>query len=219
MSAEPVRAAEEFSSPKRAILLLLKRRGDLSLEEVAGELRTSRVAALRHLSELEAHGLLERTIEKGRVGRPRHRFSLRAEARRLFPQAYADLSVSALEFVERRLGRAAVTELLQERNAEAHARHRPRLGQVELPDRVRALARLRDEEGYMAEYGGRRRGTCELTEHNCPIFAIAEAYPEACETERKMFESLLDAKVATTHRVVQGDGVCRFLVRPKERGR
>ncbi|MCI4345270.1 MAG: DeoR family transcriptional regulator [Thermoplasmata archaeon] len=216
MSPGALAGSEEFSSPKRAILLLLKRRGSLSLEEVAAELRISRVAALRHLSELESHSLLERTIEKGRVGRPRHRFALRAEARRLFPQAYSELSVSALEFVERRLGRSAVAELLEERNAEAQARHRPRLGQAELPDRVRALARLRDDEGYMAEYGGRRRGTCELTEHNCPIFAIAESYPEACETERRMFESLLDARVTTTHRVVEGDGVCRFLVRPKE---
>jgi DeoR family suf operon transcriptional repressor len=216
MSAVPAAVTGEFSSPKRAILLLLKRRGGLLLEEVSAELRVSRVAALRHLSELEAHGLIERTIEKGRVGRPRHRFALRAEAGRLFPQAYSELSVSALQFVERRLGRAAVSEMLQERNAEAHARHRPRLGQSELADRVKTLARLRDEEGYMAEYGGRRRGTCELTEHNCPIFAIAESYPEACETERRMFESLLDARVSTTHRVVEGDGVCRFLIRSKE---
>jgi predicted ArsR family transcriptional regulator len=205
-----------FSSPKKAILLALKRGRDASLDELAKQLRVSRVAVLRHLAELESHGLVERRLETGRIGRPRHRFALRPEARRLFPQAYAQLSVSALEFVERRLGRPAVTELLQERAAEVQARHRPQLRQPELADRVRALARLRDEEGYMAEYGGKRRGTCELTEHNCPIFALAERYPEACETERRLFSSLLDAQVTTTHRVVQGDGVCRFLIRPRE---
>lgn len=219
MSASAWELAAPFSSPKKAILLALKRSGDASLDELSEALHVSRVAVLRHLAELESHGLVERRLETGRIGRPRHRFALRPEARRLFPQAYSQLSVSALEFVERRLGRPAVAELLQERAAEVQARHRPQLRQPELTERVRALARLRDEEGYMADYGGRRRGTCELTEHNCPIFALAERFPEACETERRLFASLLDANVSTTHRVVQGDGVCRFLIRPREHRR
>ncbi|MCI4335540.1 MAG: MarR family transcriptional regulator, partial [Thermoplasmata archaeon] len=136
-----------FSSPKKAILLALKRRPDASLRELSELLHVSRVGVLRHLTELEARGLVERSVERGRVGRPQHRFRLHPEARRLFPQAYAQLSVAALEFVERRLGRPAVGELLQERAAEVQARHRPLLGQPALVDRVRALARLRDEEG------------------------------------------------------------------------
>ena len=40
-------------------------------------------------------------------------------------------------------------------------------------------------------------------------------FPEACEVERRMFESMLKAKVTTSHRVVAGDPVCRFLIRPR----
>jgi len=66
----------------------------------------------------------------------------------------------------------------------------------------------------MAEVGARRARSVEMLEHNCPILAIAEQFPEACEVERKMFESVLSARVETSHRVVAGDAVCRFVVRP-----
>jgi len=70
----------------------------------------------------------------------------------------------------------------------------------------------------MAEVAGRRRGSVELREHNCPIIALARQYPEACETERRMFESLLRARVDVSHRVVAGDPVCRFLIRERRDG-
>ncbi len=71
----------------------------------------------------------------------------------------------------------------------------------------------------MAEVGPRRRGSIEMLEHNCPILAVAERFPEACETERRMFESLLAARVDVAHRVVAGDPVCRFLVRERPEAR
>jgi len=59
----------------------------------------------------------------------------------------------------------------------------------------------------------------EMFEHNCPIMAVAETYPEACRVEREMFQNLLGADVETSHRVVAGDPVCRFLVRDRVRSR
>src|SRR5438445_338110 len=53
----------------------------------------------------------------------------------------------------------------------------------------------------------------EMLEHNCPIMAVAEAFPEACSVEREMFQNLIHADVETSHRVVAGDPVCRFLIR------
>jgi predicted ArsR family transcriptional regulator len=68
----------------------------------------------------------------------------------------------------------------------------------------------------MAEVGQRRSGAIEMLEHNCPILALAETYPEACETERRMFEALLSARVGVTHRVVAGDPICRFWIKERE---
>jgi len=206
---------EGFSSAKREILLLLKQRPHLSLTEIAAERRISKVAALHHLATLEDQGLIERSYERRGVGRPTVHFRLSQRSAGLFPQAYTQMSLAALDFIERRLGRDAVVGMLQERSREVAEQHRPRLTAPRLEDRVGELAKLRSEGGYMAEVGGRHGAAVELREHNCPILAIAGQFPEACEVERRMFESMLKAKVDTSHRVVAGDPVCRFLIRAR----
>ncbi len=207
--------AAGYSSPKRGILLLLKRRPDASLTEVAEELGISKVATLGHLEKLESDGLVVRSYRAGKVGRPRVLFRLAPGALALFPQGYTEMSLCALEFIERRLGRNAVAELLSQRAHEVADRNRSRLRAGPLANRVEELSRIRTEGGYMAEMGARRKGTVEMLEHNCPILAIAGRYPEACQTEQRMFESLLRARVDVSHRVVAGDPVCRFLVRER----
>ncbi len=208
-----------FSSAQREILRYLKRTPDASLAEIAQRSGTSKVAALRHLRELEADRWLERSYRRGGVGRPAVCFRLTEGSESLFPQAYDEISGYALAFIERRLGRPAVGELLQERAREVAERNRSRLASGDLRARVSELARLRTEEGYMAELGTRRRGAVEMHELHCPIRSVAQAYPEACETERRLFESLLHAQIEITHRVVTGDPVCHFRIRAGEPGR
>lgn len=217
MPAEPSPPPEVagYSSPKRGILLRLKRSPDTSLAEVAQGLGISKVAALGHLEKLESDGLILRSYRAGKVGRPRVVFRLSPGALALFPQGYTEMSLCALEFIERRLGRAAVAELLAQRAHETEDRHAPRFRSGSLSGRVEELVRLRTDGGYMAEMGARRKGTVEMVEHNCPILAIAQRFPEACETEQRMFESMLRARVEVSHRVVAGDPVCRFLVRER----
>jgi len=205
------------ATPRRAtaqsLLTVLKRHPDASLSEVAAALGVSKVAALSHLTRLESEGIVERSYRAGRVGRPRVLFRLTERGTTLFPQAYTEMSLCALEFIERRLGRPAVGELLSQRAGEVADRNWSRLSSGSLPARVGELAKIRTEGGYMAEVTGRRRGSVELLEHNCPILALAKRYPEACETERRLFASMLKADVNVSHRVVAGDPVCRFLIR------
>jgi len=204
---------QRFSSPKQGVLTVLKRHPNASLAEVAAALGVSKVAALGHLQRLESEGFVGRSYQSGHVGRPRVLFRLTERGTTLFPHGYTEMSLCALEFIERRLGRAAVAELLSQRAGEVADRNWTRLRDGSLPSRVTELARIRTEGGYMAEVAGRRRGSVELLEHNCPILAIAKRFPEACETERRLFESMLKADVDVSHRVVAGDPVCRFLIR------
>jgi DeoR family transcriptional regulator, suf operon transcriptional repressor len=208
-----------FSSAKRELLVLLKQRPDLSLTEIAAARRTSKVAALHHLAALENDGFVERSYEHRSVGRPSVHFRLSRKSSGIFPQAYTQMSLAALGFIERRLGRDGVVSMLQERAHDLVDRNRARVAGPELKQRVEALVRLRSEGGYMAELGGTKGRTTEMREHNCPILAIAGHYPEACEVERRMFESMLKARVETSHRVVAGDPVCRFLIRPRPEAR
>src|SRR2546425_8726813 len=204
-----------FSATKKRVLLLLKRGGSASLGDLAGTLRISKMATLKHMNGLETKGLVERFFPPGGRGRPRVFFRLTKRATPLFPAAYANMTEKALEFIERKLGRGAVEDLLKQRAQEVYEKNRGQLADRDLRGRVEKLAKIRDEGGYMAEVGAARKNTFELLEHNCPIYAIADKYSEACSVERDLFQKLLRADVETSHRVVAGDAVCRFLIRPR----
>jgi predicted ArsR family transcriptional regulator len=207
-----------FSSTKKQILLTLKRDGSVSLGDLARGLGLSKMATLKHLNALEAKGLLERSSRSGGRGRPRAIFALTQKSSGLFPEAYTHMTLCALRFIEDKLGRDAIVRLLEQRAQEVLDVNRRRVPEAGLREKVSALAKIRDEGGYMAEVGRAGKNTVEMLEHNCPIMAVAEAYPEACGIEREMFQKLLHADVETSHRVVAGDPVCRFLIRGRASG-
>jgi predicted ArsR family transcriptional regulator len=202
-----------FSSSKKQILLTLKRAGSVSLTELAASLHISKMATLKHLAILEGKGLVDRSSRQGGRGRPRAVFSLSEGSSSLFPEAYTHMTLSALRFIEEKIGPGAVVQLLEKRAQEVLDANRDRVPDGNLKSKVVELVKIRDEGGYMAELGRAGRTSVEMLEHNCPIMAVAETYPEACRVEREMFQKLLGADVETSHRVVAGDPVCRFLIR------
>jgi predicted ArsR family transcriptional regulator len=201
-----------FASTKKEILTTLKRDGRTSLANLAQSLGISKMATLKHLTALEAKGIVERSFQAGGRGRPRAYFALTSKAARLFPEAYANMTICALQFIEQKMGRPAVVRLLQQRNQEVYARNRHRFEDKDFPGRVEELVSLREESGYMAQRGKIGTRSAEVLEHNCPIMAVAQSYGEACTAEVEMFQKLLHADVEATHRVVAGAPVCRFVV-------
>ena len=223
-AVEPVPTADgpgpipSFASAKREILLHLKREGEADLEGLSRALGISRMGVYRHVKDLEHGGLVERTSKRTGVGRPRLSLHLAPGASTIFPKAYASLTCSVLQFLEDKMGRKAVEDALRGRQKAVLRSYAPQVTASDLAGRVHQLAKLRSDEGYMAEARGARGGSFELLEYNCPILAVAEQYGEACEVENELFRRILRAEVDTTHRVVAGDHVCRFLIRPRPGG-
>ncbi len=195
---------------------MLKREGTLSLMDLSRRLRISKMGAHKHLTNLEQRGLVERFYEHRGVGRPRLWFRLTDESNVLFPKAYSDISRTALSFIDRKLGRNAVEQVLKERQNELYARYSGKLEGKKGLERVKELARLRDQDGYMAEARQAGKLSLEMLEHNCPILEIASEFPEACFTETQLFTRLLGTKVEATHRAAVGDHVCRFMIQAKQ---
>ncbi len=206
-----------FGSTKREILLILKREGQSDLQTLAERLHVSKMAVHKHAQELEERGMVQRIPVRGTVGRPRLALELAPGAQTLFPRAYAGVTCAALAYIEEKLGRKGVEEALRRRQTETLKAYRDQVNAETLPGRVHQLTELRDKEGYMAEDRQAGPTKFEILEHNCPIIAIAENYWEACMVEREMFQKVLGANVETTHRVVAGANVCRFLITPKRR--
>jgi predicted ArsR family transcriptional regulator len=213
--------ADGFSEPKKKLLYYLKVMQQAGLKELANVMKVSRMAIHKHLTVLQMRGLVEGVETRGRIGRPRMLYQLTSQSKTVFPKSYSAIATYAFDFIERNMGKEAVEKVLRERQSELFDQYYKRLRDLEFDKQVKELARIRDEEGYIAESKNESKssgGKHVLLEYNCPIIHIAEKHWEACTTETELFEKLLDADIETTHRAAKGDSICKFVIKERKRG-
>jgi predicted ArsR family transcriptional regulator len=212
--------ADRFSEPKKKLLYYLKIMQQAGLEELANVMKISRMAVHKHLAALQKRGLVEGVEIRGHVGRPRIAYQLTSQSKTVFPKSYSAIASHALDFIERNMGKEAVEKVLHERQSELFDQYYERLKDLDFDERVKELAKIRDEEGYMAESKKESKsgGKYVLLEYNCPIIHIAEKHWEACLTETELFEKLLGADIDTTHRAAKGDSICKFAIKERKEG-
>jgi predicted ArsR family transcriptional regulator len=213
--------ADGFSEPKKKLLYYLKIMQQAELDELAKVMKISRMAVHKHIALLQKRGLVEGVETRGRVGRPRMVYQLTSQSKTVFPKSYSAIASYALDFIERNMGKEAVEKVLHERQSELFDQYYKRLKDLDFDKQVKELARIRDEEGYIAESKKESKsgsGKYVLLEYNCPIIHIAEKHWEACSTETELFEKLLGANIETTHRAAKGDLICKFVIKETKEG-
>ena len=173
--------ANGFSEPKKKLLYYLKVMQQAGLEELANIMKMSRMGVHKHLSLLQKRGLVEAIETRERVGRPRMIYKLTSQSKTVSPKSYSAIATHALDFIEKNMGKGAVENVLRERQSELFDIYYKRLKDLDFDKRVKELARIKDEEGYMAESKKQSRsdGKHVLLEYNCPIIHIAEKHWEA----------------------------------------
>ena len=206
----------ESSSGKtrRAIVKRLKADGPLDSARLARRLGLTPMAVRQHLYALQREKLVTAEERKGPLGRPAKYWQLTREADRLFPDAYAELSVALIGALGDTFGEAGVQRVLESRCAAQRTAYRARIdASAPLGDKLRALAKQRTEEGYMAEV--RRDGDGYLfIENHCPICAAASVCQGFCSTELELFRDVLGPEVAVERgeHIVSGDRRCVYRV-------
>jgi predicted ArsR family transcriptional regulator len=214
--------SDGFSEPKKKLLYYLKVMQQAGLEELANVMKISRMAVHKHLAILQNRGLVEGLEVRGNVvGRPRMVYQLTSQSKTVFPKSYSVIATHALDFIERNMGKEGVEKVLRERQSDLFEQYYKRLKNLDFDKQVKELARIRDEEGYIAESKKESKksddsgGKYVILEYNCPIIHIAEKHWEACSTESELFEKLLGADIETTHRVAKGDSICKFVIKQR----
>ncbi len=205
------------SALRRAILVRLRRDGPGSPDEIAAALEASRTGVLQQLRALElAHLVEHRTVRHG-VGRPRHVYDITPDAQELFPANYDGLATGLLAAIEAVGGEDLIEEVFTARRRQLGERVRERIAarvapDAPLADRVRELAVIQDELGYLSEATVDEDGTIRLSEHNCAIYQVAQGEPAACEAELELFREVLGADVVRERHIVAGDRCCSYRI-------
>jgi predicted ArsR family transcriptional regulator len=201
---------------RRAIVKRLKAEGPVDSARLARRMGLTPMAVRQHLYALQREKLVTAEERKGPLGRPAKYWQLTREADRLFPDAYAELSVALIGALGDTFGEAGVQRVLESRCAAQRAVYRARIDEsAPIGDKLRALAKQRTEEGYMAEV--RRDGDSYLfIENHCPICAAATVCQGFCSTELDLFREVLGPEVAVERgeHIVSGDRRCVYRVSP-----
>jgi len=194
---------------------LLKQEGGLDAQTLAARLQLSAMAVRQHLYALQDEHLVTYYEVPRPVGRPAKLWQLTPAADRLFPEAYAELTVSLLTSVTEAFGAAGLERLLDVRTRQQIAAYGQQMvGQDTLQQRVETLAAIRTDEGYMAEVQAQADGAFLLIEKHCPICAAAVACTGLCGKELEVFRAVLgqDVTIERTEHMVLGARRCAYRV-------
>lgn len=197
---------------RRAILVALKKRGEAGVQDLAAGLGITVSAVRQHLAGLAAAGFVAHRTVKAGPGRPRHVYRLSGAAEGLFPRRYGELANELLAYVEDEDPEVLerIFERRRRRRVEGAA---ARLRGRGFAERVAELARILDEDGYLADFEAMPDGTFRITEHNCAVLGVARRWGMACTTEIDFLrEALPDARIERVAHMIAGGHVCRYEV-------
>jgi len=203
-------------SGRERVLFLLKTKGPQTAARMAQRLHVTTMAVRQHLAALQGGELVHFTDERGKVGRPARLWRLTPKAHERFPDCHAELAVGMLQATQRSFGERGLERLTEERTRQQTESYRAQMPGSDAPleERVAALARIRREEGYMAEGGRRRDGRFALVENHCSIAKAARFCPKLCDAEQSLFRAVLgdDVSVERVEHILSGDRCCSYCI-------
>jgi predicted ArsR family transcriptional regulator len=201
------------------ILLNLKTKGPQAAAQIAKRLNVTAMAVRQHLYALHEDGLVTYTDEHRNVGRPARIWRITDKAQARFPDSHAELTVEMLAIIRATFGERGIDRIVAERTrlqADGYG-ERLRAAGKSLEARVHALAKIRAEQGYMAEASRARDGSFLLIENHCPICAAASTCQGLCREELNLFSMLLGEGVSVerTDHILAGARRCAYRITPR----
>lgn len=203
-----------LKSSRSALIGLLKENGVMSVEDLAASIGVTKVCVRRHLGLLESDGLVRHEEQRHERGRPRHVYRLTTKAQWLFPQRYDELATDLLGIVARRHGAEALEGILAARADDLITELHGELADLGFDERVRGLAKVLSERGFLAESRRQRDGSYRLRQRHCPTENVAIKFPVICEQELRVYRESLGCEVVRECRIADGDRVCEFRIHP-----
>lgn len=199
-----------FKGMRGDILVALRKEQPLTIKALAKHFGLTDNALRRHLTELVDGGLVVYRRQIHGQGAPVFAYSLSDAGEALFPRAYVDPLLDALESLRERDGTEAVVQLFRRRWDALAEEARPRLAELPLHERAQLLAELLSAEGYMSEAIAGLGEATTIRHHNCAVREIALRFPEVCSAEAEFIETVLDAPVERRMHLKDGCRACEY---------
>lgn len=204
-------ALDRMPSPRREILLALKRTGELSVPEIAASIGLSHSATRQQITILEDEGAIESRAQRGKVGRPVHRYRISAQGNWLFPHSYGHLLLRLFEEMDHSAP-GSVEAALGLMFARMGAERRREFSDLNLEERLGAIEEI--HYNFLISSSAASPGIYEMRMNHCPFWELATRSPALCNAEcTYLGDALAPAIVERRLFRRDSDAVCTYSVR------
>jgi len=198
---------------------LIKRRGDLTLEEATSELQLAKTTIRQHLLSMETQGLVKRRYERAGQGRPKVVFELSQGGQQLYPTQEPTLLRELLEFLKSSGQQKAIETFFKmywaKRKEQFEAILRSLPGKkTGIGPRLHALRLLLETEGFIPQIE-QSDSRITVRECHCPFPEAIRATQLPCKLESEFIKWALKTAVERTGYIPQGDAACSYSAQAK----
>ena len=202
--------AEIGRTQRLEILNSLKRSRGLSVNELVEKMKMSYMGIKQHCLTLQRDGYLDTWRRPQKMGRPEMVYRLTRRAHDLFQADSNRFTIDLLQSIQEIHGPNAPEKLLYNLFERKCASLKEKVKGATVADRARALAKIRDTEGYMSQFTTEDEGGPQIIECHTPLMNVLDKYPIIGRLEQEMFEQLLGTKVRREETRNSGLYECAF---------
>jgi predicted ArsR family transcriptional regulator len=201
----------ETKNTRDVIIRLLQERGELSVNEIAGEVGINPISVRHHLDILLAEGLISFREERHGVGRPRMVYNLTEKGLDSFPGRYTRLTNRLLDELKQSLPAPFVDRLFTQMAVDVADQRAADMQGKPLDAKLDALKEMLADEGFNVDWQAQDDGVY-IREFACPYYHIGRAHPEVCTVDQTMISRVLSIPVEKIECVLGGDAHCTYVI-------
>jgi predicted ArsR family transcriptional regulator len=198
---------------RQQILEILKRRGEVTVQELSRELELTSVTVRHHLEILRSEGYItEPEVRRSsRPGRPRYVYRLTSTAADLFPNNYSGLASALLDAIEQHVSSEEREILIDE------AAERMVAGAGDMPSShegcLDSVLTFLNQRGFVARWKKDDQGRYLIYVSSCPYHYVAQLHAETCRIDQRMIQKLTGGELNQIQGHAYEGSVCIYEVK------
>jgi predicted ArsR family transcriptional regulator len=207
-------STHRLRSSREKILLLL-RRGQQSVNDLARALGLTDNAVRANLARLERDGLVREKGRRASFRKPESVYDITPQAEHLFAKAYAPALATVLAVMEAGLDEKELDIQLRKAGRRLAAPHLPSLAGLNPERRAQKTLRILEDLGGLADVE-ERDGRRYVRGFGCPFSQIVSEHPKLCLVAQVLVGELLGCEVQ--EQCQRGDRPkCCFMLKESKR--
>jgi predicted ArsR family transcriptional regulator len=196
---------------REKIIMLLKRGGPQSIEQLSKELHITSMGIRQHLLSLERKGLIDYLTKRQGIGRPAFLYKLTDKADELFPKGYDQFALNMLKDIERNEGREKIAEIFTWQRTRLLKDAKEALdGKSSTAEKLEAFSNFLGSSGYISRI--EEGEVYSLRVFNCPVSRVAVQYRDICQNDLAVLQEIFGKDVLRTECMSEGNAFCSYTI-------